>query len=324
MFWVEEKLMNDNIDISIIVLTYFHEDYISKALDSILMQKTKCKYEVLIGDDASEDNTPQIIKEYANKFPQIIKPFLRKKNIGANRNEYELLKNASGKYIAILEGDDYWLDKEKLQKQFDFLEKNEQYIGCCSKCLVVDENDIPDYTRFPHFVCNKKIFTLEDLIRYWDLPAQAGTIMYRNIFKNMNPQQYSIIYNAHKIVGDKTLMLILLSRAPMYCFNEILSCYRFVIKKNGHNWFSIHHSNQYWQYDGFMYPCRLEKWARKNLKLKKHMGNRKDYHFITFIQDFFKKPSAIRFKYICEMILNSHQPVKYTWFVIKALIEMEE
>ena len=90
--------------VSVIVLTYNHEKYIKQALDSILRQKVNFDYEILIGDDASTDNTVKVLKEYKSKFPNIIKLFLNEVNLGATRNAYNLLVNAKGKYLATCEG----------------------------------------------------------------------------------------------------------------------------------------------------------------------------------------------------------------------------
>ncbi len=311
------------IDVSVILLTYFHEAYVAQALDSILMQETDLRYEILVGDDASQDRTPEIIQDYAERYPGKIRPILRQKNVGANRNSWELYGMTRGKYVALLEGDDYWLDPLKMQKQWRFLEENPDHIGCCSKCLVVDENGRPDYAQSPHFVWNKKRFTLDDLIESWNVPGQAGTMMHRNIFRDMAPSEYAIAYQAHRNVGDKTWMLLLLSRGDIYCSNEISSCYRKVDKRGGHNWFSVHHANPYRNYDMFMYPCRLETWARKDLGLKRHLGKRSEYRFCRFVEELVREPSLKRVGYLVDMVVHSHQPVKYSWMIIKALIEME-
>lgn len=313
------------IEISVLVLTYCHETYIAQALDSILTQKTDLRYEVLVGDDASLDQTAEIVLDYAQRYPHIIRPVLRLKNIGATRNGCDLFQRAKGRYIASLEGDDFWLDPNKLQKQWEFLETHKEYIGCCGKCLVVDEYGQPDYTRTPHFVWNKKIFTLEDMIESWNVPGQVGTRMIRNIFRNMKSEEYSIIYQAHPIVGDKSTYLLLLSRAPIYCSNDVLSCYRSVDKKGENNWFSIHHANPYRNYDMFMYPCRLETWARKNLGLSRHIhfGKRSKYRFCRFVEECVRKPSWKRLRYLAEMVRYSHQPAAYCRLIVKTLIEME-
>lgn len=319
-----EKL---DIQVSIILLSYCHEKYIRQALDSIFNQKTELSYEVLIGDDASKDRTIEIIQEYMGRYPGILKPICRTKNVGASYNLYDLIYRAKGKYIALLEGDDFWVDNHKLQKQFDFLESHLEYIGCCSKCLIVDEHSKPDYERSCHIAWNKKVFTLDDLIDSWQLPGQLGTMMFRNYFAGVSPDEYSILYKAHPMVCDKTLLLFVLSQGPVYCCNKVLSAYRFVDKMGGNNWFSIHHANPYRNYDMFMYPCKLESWARKNLTVKlpcdKPFGKRNPYRFARFVEECVKKPERKKFQCLFEMIAHNHQPLQYSWYVLKALIEME-
>ena len=87
------------------------------------MQKVNFKYEILVGDDCSSDDTQNVLKEYQKSNPSLFRLFLRDSNIGATKNAYELLINARGKYLATCEGDDYWTDENKLQIQVDFLEK---------------------------------------------------------------------------------------------------------------------------------------------------------------------------------------------------------
>ncbi len=313
------------VDISVIVLSYHHEKYIGKALESIITQEADLRYEVWVGDDASGDSTPQIIQNYAERYPDIIKPVLRLENVGANYNCWDLYRRAKGKYIAILEGDDFWVDKHKLQKQFNFLESHPEYAGCCCKCLIVDEQGRPDYERSCHIAWNKRTFTLDDLLESWQVPGQGATMMYKNIFRDMEPEEYDILYQVHPVVGDKPVVLLLLSRGPVYCSNEVLSAYRFVDKKSEHNWFSIHHANPYRNYDMFMYPCKLESWARKNLKLPRgmHLGKRNAYRFARFVEECVKKPEFKKIQYLFEMIAHSHQPLQYAWYMLKALIEME-
>lgn len=310
------------VDVSVVMLTYFHEDYIAQALDSVLSQETTLRYEIIIGDDASGDRTPDIIREYAARCPDIIRPVLRTKNLGANRNGWDAGRRARGKYIAYLEGDDYWLDPRKLQKQWEFLEVHPEYSACCGKCLIVDENGQPDYTRTPQFAWSKKVFTLEDLVDSWDIPGQAGTMMYRNAYRGDD----TIGYKAHRNVGDKTTALLLLTMGPIYCSNEILTCYRYVNRKGKHNYFSQHYANPYRNYDMFMYPVRLETWARKNgvpLRRDQHFGKRIGYRFCRFVEECVRDPSPTRLKYLAEMVSQSHEKGKYCWYILKTLIEME-
>jgi len=113
--------------VSVCLITYNHENYIRQAIDGILMQEVDFPWEIIIADDASFDQTQNIIREYHQKYPDLIKPNLKKKNVGAGLNFVELINSAKGKFVAYLEGDDYWTDPFKLQKQVDFLESNEGY-----------------------------------------------------------------------------------------------------------------------------------------------------------------------------------------------------
>ena len=122
--------MND-VFLSVWMITYNHENYLSQALDSVLMQQTTFPIEIIIGEDCSTDKTREILKEYEQNYPEIIHAIYHDVNVGARRNAYEFtLNQCKGKYIACLEGDDYWTDPLKLQKQVDFLETNPEYSIC--------------------------------------------------------------------------------------------------------------------------------------------------------------------------------------------------
>src|SRR5690606_35489744 len=120
--------------LSICSLTYNHKKFIKKALDGMLMQQTNFSFEVLVNDDASTDGTTEILEAYQQKYPGIIKPVFHKENQYSKgiRGLYarNLFPLAKGKFIALCEGDDYWTDKNKLQKQVDFLENNSAYTLC--------------------------------------------------------------------------------------------------------------------------------------------------------------------------------------------------
>jgi len=118
--------------VTIICTTFNHEGFISEALEGFLIQKTTFPFEIIVHDDASTDNTQNIIKDFVEKYPLIVKPILQKKNQYSNKDvniwsDFTFPK-ALGKYIALCEGDDYWIDELKLQKQVDFLENNKEYV----------------------------------------------------------------------------------------------------------------------------------------------------------------------------------------------------
>lgn len=106
------------------MLTYNQEEFIAQAIEGVLMQKTNFKYQLVIGEDCSTDRTRKICKEYAEAHPEKIKLFLNEKNIGLGANYVKTYTECTGKYVAICDGDDYWTDPLKLQKQVDFLESN--------------------------------------------------------------------------------------------------------------------------------------------------------------------------------------------------------
>jgi glycosyltransferase involved in cell wall biosynthesis len=117
----------ENPLVSIVVITYNHEAYIAQAIESILDQKCTYSYEIVIGEDCSTDNTAHIVKSYGASHSDRIVLNVNKKNVGGLQNERDCIRKARGKYICFLEGDDYWMDNLKLQKQVDFMENNPEY-----------------------------------------------------------------------------------------------------------------------------------------------------------------------------------------------------
>lgn len=111
-------------DVSVIMVTYNQKDYIAEAIESVLAQKTNYYFEIIIGDDRSTDDTAKVCETYRSKHPELINLILQKKNKGLVSNFVDCVHAAKGKYIALCDGDDYWIDPQKLQKQIDFLENN--------------------------------------------------------------------------------------------------------------------------------------------------------------------------------------------------------
>jgi glycosyltransferase involved in cell wall biosynthesis len=118
--------------LSVIMVTYNQKNYIEQAVKSVLDQKTNFRFQILIGDDASTDGTSEIVLNYSKKYPGIVIPFLHENNLGklGKNNFIHVFSKCKTKYATILEGDDYWTDPFKLQKQVDFLEKNNNYSMC--------------------------------------------------------------------------------------------------------------------------------------------------------------------------------------------------
>ena len=130
--------------VSICVITYNQEKYIAQAIDGVLMQQTDFPIELIIGEDCSPDNTRKICLDYKNKYPDKIKLLLPDKNKGSMRNFIDTMQAANGKYIALCEGDDYWTDPLKLQKQVAFLDKNADFSICFHNVQLLRENTLVD------------------------------------------------------------------------------------------------------------------------------------------------------------------------------------
>jgi glycosyltransferase involved in cell wall biosynthesis len=187
--------------VSIVTITYNHEKYIRETLESFLAQQVNFQFEIIIADDCSTDTTPKIISEYAKKYPEIFKPILRKKNIGAVPNSVSSLQVANGTYVALCEGDDYWTDPKKLQKQVDFLESNKDFALCFHPVRVFFENEEQKEYISPD-VSKQASFTTDELIRRNFI--QTCSVMYRrrdynNLPNNVMPfDWYLHLYHAQQ------------------------------------------------------------------------------------------------------------------------------
>lgn len=198
---------SDNPTVSVIVSAYNHEKYIEKCLEGILMQKTQFDYEILIGEDDSTDSTREICINYAIKYPEKIKLLLHHRSnviqiAGKPTGRFNFLyglSKAKGKYIALCEGDDYWIDPEKIQKQVTFLDSNVDVVLSFHDSKIVDENNnILKNTRFSYPIKEK---TKNDLMTGCFIPTQ--TIMFRNLISDI-PVQFLKSVN-----GDMMLYAIL-------------------------------------------------------------------------------------------------------------------
>ena len=145
-------MLEENIQVTVWCLAYNHEKYIRQTLEGFVAQKTSFLFEVIIHDDASTDGTQAIIKEYAKNYPDIIKPIFQTEN--QYSREVDVLHafglpKARGRYIAFCEGDDYWCDSEKLQKQYEALEGHSEIPMCVARVKCVNEDGSPNERTIP-------------------------------------------------------------------------------------------------------------------------------------------------------------------------------
>lgn len=205
--------------VSVIMLTYNHEQYIKQAIDSVLMQKTSFQYEIIIGDDCSSDATVEILKEYAQKHPDVIKLILRTENLGVTKNIYDLCMKCKGKYIAFLEGDDYWTDFGKLEEQVSFLENHPGYSGVAHDFEMVDNAG----NIYPHRKTSGEYTSWK--FKMGLLPGQTGTLCFVN-FLHDGKDDYKIVENASNSIGDRTFVLLMLLHGKVYTIDKKMSVYR--------------------------------------------------------------------------------------------------
>ncbi len=211
--------MNNPI-VSICCLTYNHEKYIRQCFDGFIMQKTNFDFEILVHDDASTDGTIDIINEYTKQYNKLFKPYIEKENTYSKKNEFVGLRinfeRAKGKYIALCEGDDYWTDPYKLQKQVDFLEANSDYSFVYTSFNVVNSNSqkitINELENYKHGVNGDfAFFNLLIKSNY----ILTLTTMFRSIYLRCEPfyYDYGIFLNACRC-------------GKAYYMDSITGCYR--------------------------------------------------------------------------------------------------
>lgn len=207
------------LKVSVFCLAYNHEKYIRHCLEGFVMQKTNFRYEVLINDDASTDKTAEIIREYQEKYPDIIKPIYQKENQyskGIKIIRGILSPLAKGKYFAFCEGDDCWTDENKLQIQFDFMENNKKYSACSHKTKV--EYYDGGFSISPNFKKSKDI-TFEQ-IAFFGRIETSSFFMKREVY-----QSVPNLFRA-KSFGDHQLFLHSATCGKIRCINRVMSLYR--------------------------------------------------------------------------------------------------
>ncbi|WP_303330005.1 glycosyltransferase [uncultured Muribaculum sp.] len=223
--------MNNLPLVSISCITYNHASYIKECIDGFLMQQTNFNFEVLIHDDHSTDGTEEIIKEYAKQYPDIIKPLFEKEN------QYSLgkpigsavwnLPRARGEYIAICEGDDYWTDPYKLQKQVDFLESHPDYGMCYTKVkrFVPKNNKFIDEWGGPNETMDKLL--IENTIP--TLTAVFHKAIYYNYLTEIHPSKRGWL------MGDYPIWLYFAQNSKIKFINETTGVYRICTESASHS-----------------------------------------------------------------------------------------
>ena len=221
--------------------TYNHENYIRQCLDGFVMQKTNFRFEAIVHDDASTDGTALIIREYAEKYPEIIKPIFENENLYSKRDgslKRIMKEHTHGKYIAICEGDDYWIDPQKLQKQVDFLESNTSYSMIHTHFIF----QYPAYTKndealldrmksYESYEIKDLMYAILDSNRY---RVQTCTVLFR---KSTYDKIFQILESENGLfmMGDTQFWIRLLSIGRIKYLQDVTSVYRVVHGSASHH-----------------------------------------------------------------------------------------
>ena len=221
----------DFIMVSIRCLVYNHEPYLRQCLDGFVMQKTNFRFEAIVHDDASTDGSAAIIREYAKKYPDIIKPIYETENqYSKHDGSLKRIMNAHtrGKYIAMCEGDDYWIDPLKLQKQVDFLETHPEYVlshtgfkfyyQYDSMFKVYENKKNPDKYSY-----NKLVSAILDDNSY---RIQTNTVLFRTSVYNKLLTEDKFLFSGFFLMGDTQLWCELASYGKVHYLNSITAVYR--------------------------------------------------------------------------------------------------
>jgi glycosyltransferase involved in cell wall biosynthesis len=212
--------MDDNIcDLSVCVRSYNQKEYLRIAIESILSQKTTFDFEIIISDDCSTDGTIEMLNEYAERYPNKIRLVFGECNIGGPLNLKRVIEAACTKYIALMDGDDYWVDDYKLQKQYDFMQLHPEYVGCFHNAYVAS-GELGKYVSLfnNHFIKNPVLYQ-SVITEHWFMPTSSEFLVKDKI---IFPDWYSEVAN-----DDYVINLGLALSGPFYYMKDVMSIYRY-------------------------------------------------------------------------------------------------
>lgn len=301
-------------ELSVIFITYNHAPYVEKALRSVLNQKTDFPFEVVVGEDCSTDGTQEILRKIAAEYPEKsaekaddrqVRLYLREENTGGRPtlNVYETAMRCNGKYIAYLEGDDYWCDEHKLQKQVDYLREHPEYIAVTHSNMMIDENDNP--------ITDAEVLTIGDLYKWsgrftfddychsekW--PGHYASVVSKNIYKN-DAIDYTILYRASNFTDDALINLFLLMQGDIYRMDDVMSVWRYVRKAGAGNFNSLAMNNNIGRDDAYLSKTMMQ-WIESYKSLGAFAQEKCRNDFALALKDYLKKPSKENKQFLRDM-----------------------
>lgn len=216
--------MDNEIKVSIALLSYKHAKYIRQCLDSILEQRVNFRYEIIVGDDCSEDGTKEILLEYQRKYPDIFVLLLNEKNLGATRNSVNVTNHIRGQYVCGGESDDYWLDPDRMQKQADFLDAHPEAVAVAGNYCSVDENgENARVILSPDLL--SRYYTLEDYLKR-GMVLHGNTIMRRREAIPTQEERYKQLRTAEPTMGDVISRVLMYTAGDIYAMPDLFLAHR--------------------------------------------------------------------------------------------------
>lgn len=220
-----QKSNHTSLKVSVSIITYNHERYIERAILSVLKQWVNFDYEIIIGDDCSTDRTREILLTYQQKYPDIIQLILHPKRyegVPGRLNNITNLYACRGQYIALLDGDDYWISEDKLQQQVDFLDQHTDYVLAFHDAKVVSEDNESDAYYYSEKAQNPHpgtTFTQQQIAKKWFI--QTSTMLFRNHLIGEFPDWFWQICSA-----DHAIQLLVTKHGKAKCLNNLESVRR--------------------------------------------------------------------------------------------------
>lgn len=212
--------ISNGLKVSVVCTVYNHEAFLRKCLDGFVMQKTDFPFEVIVHDDCSTDGSAEIIREYAQAYPEIIKPVFETEN-QYSKHDGSLMRavdaHVRGEYVAICEGDDYWIDPLKLSSQVELLDTHPEVSLCFHNVDVVDgDNRVVDTGLYRNL--QERFYTPDEIIYNWTVPTCSALIR--------KDAYLSRPYDKRFVVGDNVMWLAACAAGKAWCINRKMAAYR--------------------------------------------------------------------------------------------------
>jgi glycosyltransferase involved in cell wall biosynthesis len=263
--------------VSVAIHTYNHKNFITQTIESVLMQQTDFAIEIIVGDDASTDGTSEILNDFATQYPDKVRVYIHPNNLGpkgfeGKNNFLFVLEKCNGKYIALLDGDDYWIDPLKLQKQVDFLEKNSDTDLCFT-----DVYDLTPEHGQQLNINDSSLPTIFDMSTAFLYRMPPLTWVFRkSLLPNKFPDFFLEVFN-----GDWAFLFICFHHSKIAYMNVVTGVYR------------MHHNSQTRTKNKII---QLKNGIRTNEKLNSYLK----YRLSNILGNYYFHLSTITFAYLEE------------------------